>query len=115
MKRSPLKRSTPLRRSKPLRYRPKPRPGSDPAYLARVRAQGCAVGKGCRGRVHAHHSTTGRGLGQKAPDRESFPLCALHHDSFHQATGYFEGWDRARRRAWQAEQVLLAAARMEAA
>lgn len=105
MKRSPLKRKTQLARSPMKKRRRKPREGDDPAHLAWVRTLPCVVSLGCGGVVQAHHSTAGRGLSQKAPDWESMPLCAKHHREFHDARGYFGGWDKRWRRDWQRSQV----------
>lgn len=111
MKRSkPLQRKLPLRPSRFKRTRPKPNAcGSDPAYLAWIRQQPCAV---CSStvHVHAHHSTAPgerghRGLTQKAPDRETIPLCWRDHRAFHDGTGYFGGWGKRDRRDWQRASV----------
>lgn len=51
--------------------------------------------------VEAHHSTRGRGVGQKSSDTAAFPLCMRHHAQFHRATGDFAGWDRRARAAFQ--------------
>ncbi len=112
MKRSgPLKRKTPLARTcalkrSPFRRKPPPpnRAGSDPAHLAVIRALPCAV-CGSRLRVAAHHSTVGRGLSRKTSDHETLPLCSKHHREFHDATGYFAGWDKRSRRDWQRQAV----------
>jgi hypothetical protein len=56
----------------------------DPAYLAFVHEFTCVacagvVVKRVSGRpVQAHHAGA-RGLGQKCSDRETIPLCSLHH------------------------------------
>ena len=113
MKRSPLKRKTKLRqktqlrRSHPIRQRsPKRRPPSpeDQDRLDWLHAQPCAVTG--QHPVDVHHNTHGRGMGTKTPHSQGIPL---HHDvhmDFHAATGYFKGWDRARRRDWQTAMVL---------
>lgn len=86
--------------------------GSDPAYLKWLRKQPCAVfshpfdGCGpCGGVVEAHHHTKERGRGQKAPDREAFPLCMVHHHAFHAARGGFLEWKKPKRRKWQDRMV----------
>jgi hypothetical protein len=112
-----MKRSAPLRRRKPLRRkslsksRQRRDAARDFAYLAWVRSQGCAVGKDCYGRVHAHHATMNRAFSRKAPDRESFGLCAKNHDQLHQATGFFQDWNREQRREWQRSMVAEMVAR----
>ncbi len=81
------------------------KPARDAAYLARVRRLQCRA-PGCqRTAHHAHHSTVGRGMGQKASDYDAFGMCHDHHYQFHSGTGAFAGWDRNRRREWQLEQV----------
>jgi hypothetical protein len=84
---------------------PKRRPTSpeDRARLDWLHAQPCVVTG--RHPVDIHHSTVNRGLGQKSPHDQGIPL---HHDThmdFHAATGYFKGWDREQRRAWQTAMV----------
>jgi hypothetical protein len=84
------------------------KPARDPAYLKRVRNLPCCS---CgRQAFHAHHSTAGRGIGQKASDHESMPLCHPCHHDFHAGSGRFANWDRMKRREWQdahAEQTRL--------
>ena len=53
---------------------------------------------------HAHHST-GAGMGVKSSDRDTIPLCWMHHRAFHDGSGPFEGWSREERERWQEEQV----------
>jgi hypothetical protein len=80
--------------------------GDDPYWLARIRKQPCAMcghGPPC----DAHHATFGRGMGQRASDRETMPLCRVCHLNFHAGKGPFEGWDQEKRRSWQAEQIRL--------
>jgi hypothetical protein len=48
----------------------------DKDHLARVRALGCCI---CSGSASAHHIRTGQGMGQKASDYETIPLCHYHH------------------------------------
>lgn len=96
-----MKCHVPLKRSAIKRRPRKAKPGDDPAYLAWVRTLPCLIGHECVGRVEAHHSTASRGLGQKTTDRETMPLCAAHHNQFHNARGVFSGWTREGRRTWQ--------------
>jgi hypothetical protein len=90
--------------------------GDDPQYLAWCRKQRCCMSAGlCAGvGVEAHHSTHGRGMGQRGPDTRAFPFCMRHHKQFHDATGDFRDMDHARRTAFQAEQVEIYRARYEA-
>lgn len=99
----------------------------DPTYIRWLHAQPCAE-CGSAQFVEAHHHTSGdvfapdaprpprttgarRGKSQKASDYFAFALCAKHHRQFHDAAGQFKGWDRARRRAWQDDQVISHRAR----
>lgn len=102
MKRSPLTRKSPLKRSRFKRSKPRPNPaGSDKKHLAWVRAQPCAVCQTTQ-RVEAHHPRLGNGMSRKAPDREAFPMCHRHHiTEFHGACGFFAGWTKGQRKAWQ--------------
>ncbi len=80
-----LTRSKPIARSRLQRKPPKKRKGADPAYLAFLREQPCAV---CsqpmkwwlkqESKTQAAHVGT-RGLGQRAPDKTAIPLCRFHH------------------------------------
>lgn len=97
-------------------------PKRDPAYLAFIRGLPCCAPGAtraprylsagdmlmrhlhCDGPVEAHHRT-GSGLALKAPDRESMPLCRLHHRAFHDNRGVFFGWDKPRRKEWQRTMV----------
>ncbi len=79
-----LTRSKPLARSPIRRKPPRKRKGSDPAYLAFIREQPCAVCsrkwwiKRQDSKTQAAH-VGARGLGQKAPDKTAIPLCRFHH------------------------------------
>lgn len=78
--------------------------GEDRNYLSWIRLRVCAVGGDCRGPVCAHHKT-GAGMSLKAHDRETIPLCHGHHMALHGLHGKFKGWDKARLRKWQEDQV----------
>lgn len=86
LKRSPFKKKSVKRRTG---Y-------SNPEYMARVAALGCAI---CRrlglGWVPAevHHQRTGTGGGVRAPDTKTAPLCNNHHtgaDGIHQGRKKWE-------------------------
>lgn len=82
--------------------------GENPGYLAWLRSGPCSLsGKDpCSGPIQAHHSThVKRGKGQRAHDRQSFPLCMWHHHTFHDCCGYFKTWRKSERQAWQDELV----------
>lgn len=65
----------------------------------------CVTATPCLGPVQAHHATYGRGRGQKVDDSLVFPLCLGHHRAFHDASGLFKSWTKARRREWQEAMV----------
>lgn len=109
-----MKRGKPLARSKPLRRgrlrkaaQPRrvtrPGPGSDPAYLAKVRKLPCCaprislVGPEAlmhEGDVVAHHA------GRKTNDSTAVALCWKHHGQWHDLNGVFKGWNKEQRRYW---------------
>jgi hypothetical protein len=97
-RRQPLKRGKP-----PKRKRATPRRSSrvrNEAWLAEVRKLPCCVSTTwCLGRVEADHAGK-RGLGQKCSDRETIPLCSIHHRHRTDCVGYFRGWTADRMRAW---------------
>lgn len=75
--------------------------GEDPAYCAWIRSLPCSVFP-CRNHSEPHHSTAvHKGMGQRAHDRDSMPLCRIHHHEFHAATGWCAGWSKDDRRRWQ--------------
>lgn len=70
-----------IRRFKPSR----PDPARDPQYLSWIRTLPCVVClqwgfrvRGYLGTIEAAHVGQ-RGLSQKCPDRETLPLCVVHH------------------------------------
>lgn len=82
--------------------------GEDPAYSEWVRSQNCAE---CAAfpRSNQHHKT-GAGMGLRAHDHDSFPLCGSGvrgcHGSFHCLTfGPFTAWTKDRLRDYQAKMV----------
>lgn len=88
----------------------------DPKHLARLRSLPCAMysksarllGREellCDGPVAPHHSTHGRGMGQRSHDHEAFPLCLKHHTEFHLGLGPFMNWTHEHRTEWQKEMV----------
>ena len=82
--------------------------GNDPARLAFVRTLPCCAPgapTGCLGTVAPHHHTQYRGMGQRAVDDQTMPLCWGHHRAFHDGRGPFRDWGQGHRRAWQDEQV----------
>lgn len=82
---------------------PKPTRELNKRYLARVRRLPCCM-CGMPGPSEAHHST-GAGLGTKANDTDTMPLCTNCHRCFHALTGPFTGWVKQRIRSWQARMV----------
>lgn len=89
---------------KPTRAKKRKPVGRDPKWLAWVRTFPCCK-CGRPGPSEAHHTTFGRGKGQKAPDRESMPLCLRCHHGLHSVSGEFKGFNQEQLRAWQGEQV----------
>lgn len=99
MKRTELKRTRMKRRPR------KRKPGDDPAYLAAVRTLRCCNCDAAP-ESHPHHEIlNGRGKSQKAPDNRTMPMCFTCHENFHRLLGMFEGWNKAKRREWQAQQI----------
>lgn len=85
--------------------------GEDKAYTDWIRTQPCAmtetVGR-CIGPVAAHHRKGGgrkTGMGLKAHDHETIPLCTRHHDDFHHLTGPFKGREKAWLAGWQQSEI----------
>lgn len=60
-------------------YKPA-RPREDADYLKFLRTQPCAVW-GCQAHYTEAAHIGGRGLSQKADDRQAIPLCRRHHQS----------------------------------
>ena len=79
----------------------------DPAYLSWVRRQPCYV---CGSTPSEAHHRTGAGMGRKASDHDTMPLCTRHHREFHDLSGHFRGWRKMRIREWQADAVTVTAA-----
>lgn len=55
---------------------------SEKDYLNRVASLGCIVCKNLGYGVtpaHVHHIRTGKGMGQRASNYETIPLCPTHH------------------------------------
>lgn len=103
----PKKARKPIRRSRMKRRLPRrvtrPGPGSDPAYLQRVRERRCLVGSCVDGELpsHAHHA------GPKSNDSTAVPLCSRHHREWHDANGFFRGATKEARRAWAATAITV--------
>ena len=47
-------------------------------HLGRVAALGCWI---CGKAAHCHHIRDGQGMGRKASDFETIPLCPIHHQT----------------------------------
>lgn len=111
-----MKRGSVLRRRQALRARAKLRAkrrkergdADNEEYLEFVRSLPCCAPNKeehpCFGRIEAHHRT-GAGMGKKARDDETMPLCSLHHSDLHEFTGTFSGWPRDHRSFWQLQQI----------
>lgn len=106
-----LERGSSLLRKTPLKAkRRRPKPGDDPKYKAWIKTQPCVVGGKRCGKVHPHHMINGdgdarKGMAQTAPDRFLLPLCSRHHRNFHDGKGFCQGWDEARRKTFQEDEV----------
>lgn len=102
-----LRQKTPLTRKRPLRrtfMKKKPRrrkvTKDGKAYMGWVASLPCSVQNlHCKGRVTVHHCSghEWRGMGQKASDFDTIPLCEGHHLS---GTFSIESMGR---RAWEKE------------
>lgn len=80
--------------------------GDDLKYASWIRRQPCAM-CGRPGPCQVHHRT-GSGMGLRAKDRDSMPLCAKCHGELHSLSGRFKDFDRERLREWQKAQVAVA-------
>lgn len=69
-------------------------------YKRRVRALHCAA-CGTAPPCEANHVTFGRGVGQRASDFHTFPLCTQCHREWTDHSGRFRGQSKARRRLWE--------------
>lgn len=111
MKRTALKRSTGLSRGKPMARKSKTKQAAregDEAYLQFVRSLPCCVCGHDTEPSHPHHMVGHlKGLGMKAPDRETMPLCFAHHRAFHDGVGHFAYWSREGRILWQETEIAL--------
>jgi len=114
MKRSaPIKRSSPMRRKAPsltednLEWRPPRRKAprrvakltaDDRRWRYWIHARPCIVethayrsgSVTCLGRIEQSHERNMTGLGLKAPERRSVPMCKKHHEEWEQHRGVFE-------------------------
>lgn len=80
--------------------------GEDPGFVAWVRTRSCMLAPlGCQGPVEAHHAGLDRGLGQRAADATSIPLCRGHHRAWHDACPPFRGLTQLERRAWATDMI----------
>jgi len=82
----------------------------DRGYLERVRSLPCARCKTRHG-ICAHH-LTGAGMGLRAHDHQTIPMCHNCHMQFHAASGQFKTLDKAARMAWQKFNIELTQRRL---
>jgi hypothetical protein len=54
------------------------------------------------------------GLGLKAAERDSVPMCSELHRQWEQHTGLFFQWEKAYRKLWMRERIIEENARFEA-
>jgi len=73
--------------------------GEDRQYTDWIAKQPCAS-CGIRFRSQVHHRT-GAGMGLRAHDHDSMPMCSGCHRDFHDLIGAFKTWDKALRGDWQ--------------
>lgn len=80
--------------------------GEDPQYVSDVHELLCCVRAldPCDGPIEAHHAGP-RGLGQRAHDRTSIPLCRKHHRAWHDLAIPFASMSREERRAFIDRQI----------
>ena len=119
-----------LRRSWMRRKSTRLRKGADPAYVAWVHAQPCVglegLGEGyeghvCRNRfgsptadVEQSHIRDRTGMGQKAPDRMSVPMCGDLHRRWEEHLPPFWLWGKEDRRVWFMARIIEENARYDA-
>lgn len=79
----------------------------DRVYLANVRRLPCLLlaTRACLGRIHAHHAGPRPGLGIKAADDTAIPLCAQHHQEWHNAGGFFRLLNDVTRERWVTDAI----------
>lgn len=83
-------------------------------YLANVRRLPCvlAATRACSGRVHAHHAGPRPGMGRKAADDTAIPLCAQHHQEWHNAGGFFGMLTKVVKARWVEDAIAATRARL---
>lgn len=69
----------------------------DLEYLAAVRTLPCCV---CGQPAEPHHAGRRPGEGLKCHDRETIPMCRLHHQAIERDQWPFKGWIKQQRFAW---------------
>ncbi len=67
----------------------------------------------CQGRIEQSHDRNMTGMGLKAPDRDSVPMCSELHRQWEQRTALFLGWERAYRKLWMRERIIEENARFD--
>jgi hypothetical protein len=79
----------------------------DPVYLRNVRGLPCVLAgtRVCNGRIHAHHAGPRPGMGIKAADDTAIPLCAQHHQEWHNAGGFFRLLNDVTRERWVSDAI----------
>lgn len=86
------------------------KPRRDPAWLKFIRSLPCCM---CLAPPpsEAHHSLAHKpGLGMKASDHDTLPLCSGPrgcHAGLHTYTGRFKGWSKQQRKDWERGKVAL--------
>lgn len=112
-----MQRSKPIRRySWMRRRRPEPRRSErarDVDFMLRVKTLPCLARdlSECSGPTEADHAGR-RPMGRKCSDRETVPLCSLHHRQRTDFSGPFKSWNGLQMRAWLDEAILTTQLRL---
>lgn len=104
MRRTPFKRTRPMRRGKGrTKYARRER---DVDYMLRVKTLPCVARHlgPCDGVVEADHAGP-RGIGQKADDTTTIPICTGHHRDRTDFSGAFKHWNQAMMREFLSSSI----------
>jgi hypothetical protein len=59
----------------------------------------------CQGRIEQSHDRNMTGMGLKAPERDSVPMCSELHRQWTDHSGLFSQWEKPYRRLWMRERI----------
>jgi len=104
MKRSATLQRSPMRRKAPRRVAKLT--AEDRRWRMWIHARPCIVethayrsgSVTCQGRIEQSHERNMTGLGLKAPERRSVPMCKKHHEEWEQHKGLFAAMSKETRR-----------------